>query len=296
MSARFLDDPRNPVQRKILAQMDKDNPKVKAGAGAKDLLAAEMKKRDEIDANKVWQESFDKGGVPPAIVVATADFLFESGHFKHAAEFLKANLRHGVVVRPWVFEALAVALEASGGTPEEIQRARLSGIALDPNDPQGFDSRAGAMADRGQHDRALAFCRQAALLDPSDYHASETALAYAENAKDANAMEWAVGKLVSQDWPVDNLMIQLNARKRLNSLAATLKSEKRGNESDRLKEALGRLNRRDLIVRLIWDNAGAPAELEMSVKEPSGTVCNLEQKQSPRRRHHDRLQPARQGA
>ena len=96
------------------------------------------------------------------MVIATADFLFEAGEFNHAAEFLKANLRYGVVVRPWVFEALAVALEASGGIPKRFQRARLSGIALDPKDAQGFMSAARAMADRGHYDRALAFCRQAA--------------------------------------------------------------------------------------------------------------------------------------
>ena len=44
-----------------------------------------------------------------------------------------------------------------------------------------------------------------------------------------------------------------------------------------------RVNRRDFIVRLIWDNAtkGNPSELEMQIKEPSGSVCNLEQKQTP---------------
>ena len=108
---------------------------------------------------------------------------------------------------------LAVALEESGGDPDEIRRVRLSGIALDPTDAQGFMSAARAMADRGEHDRALAFCKQAALLEPTDYHPYETALVYAENAKDVKGMEWAVSNLVSQDWPVDNLAIQANAQK-----------------------------------------------------------------------------------
>ena len=273
-------------ERKVLAQADKNNngPKVKVGGVAEDnnqAVLARIKQRDQLEPTKVWQEAFAKGGASPAMVIATADFLFEAGEFKHAAEFLKANLRYGVVTRPWVFEALAVALEASGGDPEEIRRVRLSGIALDPDDAQGFLSAARAMADRGQHDRALAFCRQAALLEPNDYHSYESALAYAESAKDVKGMEWAVGKLVSQDWPVDNLMIQTNARKRLDSLATTLKSEKRGDEANSLKAALQRLNQRDLIVRLIWDNAGMPSELEMTIKEPAGSICNLEQKQSP---------------
>src|SRR5208282_4835949 len=123
-----------------------------------------QKAKNNLDPTKVWNESFARGGVDAGLVIATADFLFESGEFKHAAELLKANLRQGVVVRPWVFEALAIALEASGGDPEEIRRARLSGIALDPNDAQGFMSAARAQADRGQFDRALAFCKQAALL------------------------------------------------------------------------------------------------------------------------------------
>src|SRR5260221_504913 len=142
-------------------------------------------------------------------------------------------------------------------------------------------SAARAMADRVETDRALAFCRQAALLEPTDYHPYEVALAYAENGKDTKAMEWAVGNLVSQDWPVDNMMIQGNARKRLTALATTLKTEKRGEEANQLDTALERLNRRDLTVQLMWQSPSGPTELEMKVKEPSGSICNLEQKQSP---------------
>jgi hypothetical protein len=94
-------------------------------------------------------------------------------------------------------------------------------------------------------------------------------------------MEWAAASLVAQDWPVDNLAIQQHAKKRLTSLAATLKTDKRNTEANSLEAALARLNQRDLIVQLVWDNASGPAELEMTVKEPSGTVCHLEQKQTP---------------
>jgi hypothetical protein len=252
------------------------DPKVKVAPG----MDVAKKEKEKLDPLKVWNDAFVKGGVTPGHVVATADFLFESGHYKHAAEFLKANLRHGVVVRPWVFEALAVALESSGADPEEIRRARLSGIALDPDDAQGFLSAARAMADRGQHKRAIAFCRQAAQLEPNDFHPYEVALAYAETAKDPVAMEWAVAKLVSQDWPVDNLMIQSNAKKRLGSLVTTLKSENRATDAEKLEAALQRLNQRDLIVQLVWDNAGGPAELTMKVKEPTGNVCTMDQKQT----------------
>ena len=41
---------------------------------------------------------------------ATADFLAINNKFDHAAEFLKASLRQGVVAEPWVYKSLALAL------------------------------------------------------------------------------------------------------------------------------------------------------------------------------------------
>src|SRR5262249_48380370 len=159
----------------------------------------------------------------------------------------KANLRQGIVVRPWVFEALAIALEASDGSPEEIQRARLSAVALDPNDAQGFLSAARTMAEHKQYDRALAFCRQAAVLQPNLVHSYADALAYAEQSKDVRSMEWAVSQLLGQDWPMDNSSLQLRAQLKVESLAKTLEKDQRADQATQLRQALQKLRQRDLI-------------------------------------------------
>src|SRR5205807_2192008 len=127
------------AERKGLDRVGRDGRIIVAnaggGAGNKNqpkVIKVDLKKApEELDPTKVWNEAIGKGGVTPGMVVATADFLFEAGQFLHAAEFLKANLRAGIVVRPWVYEALAVALEASGGDPDAIRRARLSAVSLD---------------------------------------------------------------------------------------------------------------------------------------------------------------------
>jgi tetratricopeptide (TPR) repeat protein len=253
------------------AQVAKVAPKAPAG---------KISPKEQIDPAKVWQEALAKEAIEPGLVIATADFLFEAGKFDHAAEFLKANLRQGVVVRPWVYEALAVALEASGGDRDEIRRARLSAVSLDPKDAQGFLQAARAMADSKQWDRALAFCRQAALLEPNLPQPYEQALELAELGKDARAMEWAASKLVSQDWPADNVVLHKKAQLRLDGLAATLKRTAQGAEADRLKEALRQSNRRDLIITLSYDIGLEPAELEMLVKEPCGSTASTEQPQT----------------
>jgi tetratricopeptide (TPR) repeat protein len=252
-----------------------NNARQARAAKAKQVAAA------QADPTKVWQQALVKENIQPGMVIATADFLFEAGKYDHAAEFLKATLRQGVVVRPWVYEALAVALEASGGKPEEVRRARLSAVALDPNDAQGFLEAARTMGQYKQWDRALAFCRQAASLEPNLAQPYAEALGFAELGKNSQAMEWAVGQLLSQDWPVDNQSLHQRAQSRLESLAKLLATEDRQSEVKRLKAALEKVRERDLVVKLTWENGSDRADLDLVVKEPGGSVCSLEARQTP---------------
>ena len=41
------------------------------------------------------------------------------------------------------------------------------------------------------------------------------------------------------------------------------------------------LRQRDLVINLTWDTGNEPADLELEVKEPTGTVCSMQQKQTP---------------
>ncbi|MFO0968887.1 MAG: hypothetical protein U0793_25315, partial [Gemmataceae bacterium] len=244
------------------------------------IKLAPPKKGEELDATKVWNEALAKGGIEPGLIIATADFLFESGNYKHAAEFLKANLRYGIVVRPWVYEALAVALEASNESPEEVRRARLSAVSLDPTDASGFLQAAQTMADHKQYDRALAFCRQAALLEPNLAQPYSEALAYADLGKDSKGMEWAVDQLLSRDWPVDNKGLHTQAETRVKTLSDALNRDGRKTEAEKLRAALNRLKARDLTVTLTWESDKGAAELQLEVVEPTGTVCSALRRQT----------------
>jgi tetratricopeptide (TPR) repeat protein len=238
---------------------------------------------EDLDPTKVWQEALAQGVEDPGLIIACADFLFEHGKFEHAAEFLKADLRQGILVRPWVYEALAIALEASKtGSPEEIQRARLSAIALDPQDARGYLKAARAVADQRQYTRALAFCKEAAKLEPNSPHPYADALAYAEQGKDADGMAWAAGGLLSQEWPADGPRLHLTAQARLDALAADLDGEQHKADAERLRGVVGKARRRDLVVKLIWEaGVSGAADLELEVKEPCGSVCSSELRQSP---------------
>ena len=258
-----------------------DNARKAEVAGAKDR-SSEAKDIAKLDPRKIWQEALWKGLENPGLIIAAADFLFDEELYEHAAEFLKANLRHGIMVQPWVYEALAIALEFSGAQPQEVQRARLSAMSLNPKDPDSYVKAAKACAEYGQYDRAIAFCQQAAQLQPGLPGAYAEALVYAEKGKDVKGMQWAVAKVMSQDWAVDNQTLQLKANKNLGKLLTSLQSENRGDDAEKLTASLKKLKQRDLVVNLSWEpGPSGDADLELKVKEPTGTICSSQYRMTP---------------
>src|SRR5262249_18496863 len=152
-------------------------------------------------------------------------FLAEYGKFDHAAEFLKAAIRQGVMVRGWMFDAIASALEVSHGDPDEIERAELSVADLRPNDALGYLGAAKALSKRGRLDRAISFCKQSATLAPNLPQAYVQALDYARQAKDVKTMAWAAEGLLSRDWPLHQEELHQKALTQTTDLAEALAKE-----------------------------------------------------------------------
>src|SRR5207245_857877 len=184
----------------------------------------------DADAKKIWQDALARGIKDPGLIIATADALVALEKFEHAAEFLKANLRLGIVVKPWVYESLALALQLSNGSPVDVERAQVSAIDLEPQDAQGYLRAAEAVAGYGHHDRALALCKQAASLEPNLADAYADALVYADRGKSADAMAWAASNLLEREWATDNNSLHQKAETTLDNLVAALQRESRSEE------------------------------------------------------------------
>ena len=223
----------------------------------------------KIDPQAYWQEALEKAGDNPSMVIAISDFLAMNRYFDHAADFLKANIRKGIVVKPWVYEALAIALRESGGSPAEIERAEVAAIDLEPADGHGFLKAATTMAEMKRYTMALAFCKQAAHFEPNTSAPFEAAIKFAELADDTKAMDWAASNLMKQDWPADNKDLQELARIKSEALARKLKQS--GNDQAQNAASIKEKGRRDLVIKLAWQG---DADLDLQVKEPVGSICN----------------------
>jgi len=225
----------------------------------------------KIDPQAYWKEALEKAGDNPSMVIAISDFLAMNRYFDHAADFLKANIRKGIVVKPWVYEALAIALRESGGSPAEIERAEVAAIDLEPADGNGFLKAANTMAEMKRYTMALAFCKQAAHLEPNTSAPFEAAIKFAELADDTKAMDWAVSNLMKQDWPADNKDLQELALIKSEALARKLRQPGNDQAQNAATASIKEKGRRDLVIKLAWQG---DADLDLQVKEPVGSICN----------------------
>jgi hypothetical protein len=81
--------------------------------------------------------------------------------------------------------------------------------------------------------------------------------------------------LISQDWANDGQNLHQKANLKLAKLVDTLSNEKRHDEVAKLKSALQKLRQRDLLIHMTWEpGPSGDADLELEVKEPTGTVCS----------------------
>ncbi|MBX9622470.1 MAG: VWA domain-containing protein, partial [Gemmataceae bacterium] len=226
------------------------------------------------DPRKMWNQAVDLGVNNPAELFAAAVVLFEFDRYGDAAEVLKANLRKGLNTNDWVHDLLAVTLQMSKGSPAEVERAALSAVDLDPADPKGYLKAARAEADLDHHDRAVALCRRAAEVGPDEPTAYADALAYAGKAKGVtpDTVAWAAGNLLGRDWGVtDSEGVDYHARAKVLIPQFVEKFEKAGAKADALKALGSEPAHRDLVIELLWQG---PADLDLAVAEPPGTVCS----------------------
>jgi len=127
------------------------------------------------------------------------------------------------------------------------------------------------MADQKRYDRAVAFCRQAAALQPNLSTPLTEALQFAEMAEDVSGMQWAAGNLLKQDWPTNNREVQARAVQKAEALVKKLEGNPdRKDDARRLAETVSGHRRRDLVIKLRWEGQ---ADLDLKVTEPTGSVC-----------------------
>ncbi|MDW8244604.1 MAG: VWA domain-containing protein, partial [Thermogemmata sp.] len=232
---------------------------------------AVLKPKLSKDPRRMWNQAVEWTVEDPGLIVASAEFLMEQEEYQAAAEILKAGLRKGLTTETWTHDALAIALQLSQASAEEVLRAGLSAADLEPQEPRTLLQAAQALADARKYDVAIAFCKRAAQVAPQEPLAYANALAYAQQARqlDTDAVLWAGRQLLRQDWGVQDRDYHQEAKRRLEALLAQTPAGDPRREQ--LAQLLKEQTQRDLVIELLWQG---PADLDLIVEEPCGSVCS----------------------
>jgi len=128
------------------------------------------------------------------------------------------------------------------------------------------------MAKTGLYQRALKLYQQVAASSPTRPQPYIQGLALAQRLDDIKGIQWACVGLLRQSWPQDQQDIGENAFRVAKATYERLLAEGRKDEAASFDKSVRTALQRDCLVRVTWTGE---ADIDISVEEPSGTVCTL---------------------
>jgi hypothetical protein len=201
--------------------------------------------------------------------VSAAEFG-ERGDFARAAELISAAISCGHA-EPWMYESLAIALEAAGKPRAEIERALLSAVDFASSTGELLQL-ANYLARSGFDSQAIRVCKRITRGDPANREAYALAMAIAARTEDVDALRWACPGVLAHDWPAGQQAVATRAARLAKATIERLRAAGQTDEATAFQAAVDRAFVRDLVIDLAWTG---DADIDIAVQEPAGTVCSI---------------------
>jgi hypothetical protein len=226
-----------------------------------------------------YYKSNDKDRTDPEKLRKIVRDLNQIGRPREVRAALFGYLKnHGKLAEPWMYEALAGAIELNQGPAADVKKSLnyAADLAERTHNPNHLVSAADQLMLRGYLDRV------GELLDlamPQVPHRSEPmvmSINLAQKTKDPKRMASAVESLLALGWPGQDDYFRLESANQVETLAKALKEGGKGQDADALLAGLTASQARDLFVRLSWDG---DADYDVLVDEPLGATASF---QTPR--------------
>ena len=236
----------------------------------------------DSDPDKMWNDYFAGLKDPDekhaaeisrkrdAAVRATAKELMNDHKFAQVIALISAALRNGYA-QPWMYEALALAMQADNRPKEDIERALMSAVDF-ANTASDLMNIGIYMARAGLDERALKLLRQASALEPYRHEPYMHGLKIAQRLNDADGIRWACVGVLSEAWPSDKKEVVDNARFAADALLESLRKDGKTDVADQFSKALDEARSRDCKVVVSWTGN---ADIDLTVEEPTGAICSF---------------------
>ncbi|WDI40776.1 hypothetical protein [Bremerella sp. P1] len=219
---------------------------------------------------QAWERAFDSEVTIPAIAVRSeVRRAMASKRYSDVTGIIQLALRDGQL-QPWMYEAMALAMQLDHAPKQDIERALMSAIDFSSG-PNHMLVVASLMSRLDLDARALKLYQDVAQMEPLRPEPYSWGLKAAKRLEDNEAIRWACIGILSQEWPKEHLDIRQEAfntaKAQLQQLLANKKNDVAEKFSENIREALVR----DAIVKVTWSGE---SDLDLIVEEPSGSVCS----------------------
>ncbi|MGP0067665.1 MAG: tetratricopeptide repeat protein [Isosphaeraceae bacterium] len=204
----------------------------------------------------------------------TVALLNLSGKTRDVDAALRAYLTlHSKDAEPWMYEALAIAIEMNHGTSADIKTALnyAADLAQKSHNPNFLVSVADKMFMKGFFDRIGPLLDEAADKVPHRSEPLVMSINLAQKTKDPRRMGEAIDRLLSLGWPGQDDYFRTESHNQAETLAKTLREDGRAQEADALLARVTNSESRDLYIRLTWDGQ---ADFDLTVEEPLGATAS----------------------
>ncbi len=254
---------------------EQHTPSVGAGLppdvlGAEDLLAALSSYLPPAAADEATVKDSSEAADRLARLRLSARSLGKNGDFDQAAELISAAIACGHA-ESWMYESLAVAMEAAGRPRAEVERALLSAVDFASSSTELIQL-ANYLARSGFDAQAIRVCRRVTRGDPTHREAYALAMAIAARTDDVDALRWTCPGVLAHDWPAGQQEVAIRAARLAKATIERLRSANRSEEADSFQAAIDQAFVRDLVIDLSWTG---DADVDMAVQEPVGTICAI---------------------
>ena len=221
---------------------------------------------------KRWRERFAADADSPEVIRQTVDDLIAHRQYEEVIACLEQAIIHAKM-QPWMYQVLAIAMEAAGRPKSQIERVLLSSQDVISLDAESMMVLAAYLTKFERYERAIELYRQASHLAPYRPEPFLQALSLARKTRNIEAVVWAAPEVRAYAWGSDRAGLSREAEQAAADAIPQLTKAGQIAKALALQEGMRTARELDLHVRLDWSGQG---DLDLVVIEPSGSTCSRE--------------------
>jgi tetratricopeptide (TPR) repeat protein len=222
------------------------------------------------DIAQAWDKYFAANQPEEKAVREAVRTLRNDQKFSEAVALIMAALRHSQA-QSWMYEALAISMQAAEKPRQEIERAMMSAAEFATN-PADLIFLGAYLDQAGFQRRALQVLKQASLLNPELSEPYLAGMRIAKRLNDSEGIQWTTVGILGKAWPATQAEIRNTAVRLAKATLDDLRAKNRTREADCFEAALDAAVARDVAVIVSWTG---DVDIDLMVREPGGSVCSL---------------------